>query len=281
MSYSRKIFFVLISIVFSGSQVQASDWDEDPATEQPKRIKRVVEAGPAPAAEEAEKPSEHKLQEGAPLQGVIKKTGTHPELQSGTARSDLPGALSGKAIDDELKGMVKDGSLKHLAPALGELSDPLKGRAARDGKELDPDEDDQELMVEWDRWRNRFLRAVQLGVQDLLNNPDPEDYERPRVDPVTGNFTSRYPLGTGAAFSCQVTADGQIKNLEIIEPSGFSKYDRALLRSVKALEGTRILAFPKGSHRRVVMQPGRIKTATTNQFQYHRFGDVERVPGAR
>ncbi len=225
-----------------------------------------------------------KLNGKAPLQGKIEKSGSKAGqmLQGLEAQSGQSEALSGKAIDDELRGMVNDGSLKSLAPALGENGAALKGRAALQGGKgglLDPDEDDQELMVEWDRWHNRFLRAVQLGVQELLNNPDPEDYERPRVDPVSGNFTNRYPLGTGAAFSCQVTSDGQIKNLEIVETSNFSKYDRAVLRAVQQLAGTRILVFPKGSHRRTVIQPGRIKTASTNDFKYHHFGDVERVPG--
>ena len=143
----------------------------------------------------------------APLQGKIEKTHSKAgqELRGMEAQSGSTDPLSGRAIDDELRGMVKDGSLKSLAPAFGENGEPLKGRAELAGGKgnlLDPDEDDQELMVEWDRWHNRFLRAVQLGMQEAMNNPDPEDYERPRVDPVTGNFTSRYPLGTGAAFSC-------------------------------------------------------------------------------
>ncbi|MBX9571716.1 MAG: energy transducer TonB [Candidatus Obscuribacterales bacterium] len=221
---------------------------------------------------------------GAPLQGKIEKTGSKigQELKPMDAQAGSTDPLSGRAIDNELRGMVNDGSLKGLSPTMGDLGAPLKGRAALEGGKgstMDPDEEDQELMVEWDRWHNRFLRAVQLGVQELLNNPDPEDYERPRVDPRTGNFTSRYPLGTGAAFSCQVTAEGQIKNLEIIETSGFPKYDKAVVRAVQQLAGTRILVFPKGSHRRTVIQPGRIKTATTNDFKYHHFGDVERIRG--
>lgn len=299
-------FSICISVwLFLATAALASDWEEDnksaaPASPTPEqesrpevhRIKRQTQIQETPAASNADEgivpftaiDSQTSEKGKAPLQGKIEKTGTKSGLmmQGMEAQAGQSDPLSGKAIDDELRGMVNDGSLKSLAPALGQSGAPLKGRASLQGGKgglLDPDEDDQELMVEWDRWHNRFLRAVQLGVQELLNNPDPEDYERPRVDPVTGNFTNRYPLGTGAAFSCQVTADGQIKNLEIVETSNFPKYDRAVLRAVQQLAGTRILVFPKGSHRRNVIQPGRIKTATTNDFKYHHFGDVERVPG--
>lgn len=197
--------------------------------------------------------------------------------QSAEPRTDgLDPKLAGKAIDDELRGMVQDGSLKPMTGLRQE--DPSKllhGNALK--QSTDPDEEDQELMVEWDRWRNRFLRAVQLGVQEIVNNPDPEDYERPRVDPVTGRMTTRYPLGTGAAFSCQITRDGSILNLEVIEPSGFSRYDRIVLKAVRQLEGTRLLNFPRASQRKTVTQAARIKTASSADFQYHKFGDVERV----
>lgn len=266
----------------------ASDWEEDNKSPEAsktevKRIKRPRSTSDDVIPQTSETTSATSTGE-TPLQGKIEKSGTRIDrsLQNMTGKPDSTKTdpLSGKAIDNELKGLVDDGSLKGLSPTMGSTGDPLRGKAELQGGKggiADPDEDDQELMVEWDRWHNRFLRAVQLGVQELLNNPDPEDYERPRVDPMTGNFTSRYPLGTGAAFSCQVTAEGQIKNLEIIETSGFPKYDRAVMRAVQQLAGTRILVFPKGSHRRNVIQPGRIKTATSNEFKYHHFGDVEKI----
>ena len=277
-----------IVLISAATPVIASDWDEDTKPETPRAVKQIRE--PEAKSSNSEQSGETQTEQPkdttfstAPLKGKVEKAGStrdHERLQGLIPQTDSSGPLTGKALDDELRGMVRDGGLKPLAPILGDA--PLKGSASLQGGKgqlLDPDEEDPELMVEWDRWRNRFLRAVQLGIQDILNNPEPEDYEAPRVDPRTGVFTSRYPLGTGAAFSCLVTAEGQIKNLEIIEFSGFPKYDRALLRSVQQLAGTRILVFPKGSHRRTVVQPGRIKTATSNDFQYHHFGDVERTRG--
>ena len=287
-----------------GLPSSASDWDEDSGSDKNNKQK-PAQTQAAPESEYASQPppesaSQSSSDAGAdsmssssdgkkPLEGKIEKSHDSLRIQRKNAGSGelqsmpLPEGtqnLDAKAIDDELRGMVNDGSLKGLQPAL-DNSRPLAGRAELQGgkgtKGLDPDEDDTELLVEWDRWHNRFLRAVQLGTQENVNNPDPDDYERPRVDPRTGMISSRYPLGTGAAFSCIVTDDGQIKNLEIFETSGFPKYDKAVLRAVQQLAGTHILKFPKGSHRKTVMQPGRIKTATQADFKYHHFGDVERI----
>lgn len=271
--------------------VLASDWDETPSSEP------TTTAAATPKASESSTPSTR-------LQGQVEHTSVMPQksgkkhtgslddgpvpvmpdipnkgkYRQGEAQTDQLSdpKLEGKAIDDELRGMVRDGSLKPMDGLRQDNpSRPLQGKARK--QSTDPDEEDQELMVEWDRWRNRFLRAVQLGVQEMVNNPDPEDYERPRVDPQTGRVSTRYPLGTGTAFSCQITRDGRILNLEVIEPSGFSKYDRIVLKAVKQLEGTRLLNFPRASQRNTVSQAARIKTASSADFQYHKFGDVERV----
>lgn len=253
-----RLSLIILAVALCGitSPILAkSDWDEGP---------------PANSSKSAKKP----------LQGSVEENSVAPHYQSGQAQKADEGPLSGSAIDDELRGMVKDGSLKPLS-GLTDSNNPLKGKAIKDGQNalqsLDPDADDQELMVEWDRWRNRFLRAVQLGVQEIVNNPEAEDYERPRVDPRTGQILPQYPLGTGTVFSCQIFSSGQIKNLEIIHSSGFPKYDKAVFRAVQQLEGTRVLVFPKNSRRKAVSQAAKIKTATSNDFNYYHFGDVEKV----
>lgn len=296
MKTARIILTITAATVFlSPPGLGKSDWDESPAKETAGSLNTDSDG--------SSNTSSTGTPNNKPLQGVIEETSVmptratrnraldkgpelivpsvpgKPNYQSGQAEKDKEEPLTGKAIDDELRGMVRDGSLKPLS-GLSDRNSPLKGQTSLNDKglrEMDPDADDQELMVEWDRWRNRFLRAVQLGVQEMVNNPDPDDYERPRVDPMTGRITSRYPLGTGCAFSCQITNDGQIKNLDILESSGFPKYDKAVWASIKQLEGTRILAFPKSSHRLSVTQAGRIKTATNSDFNYYHFGDVERV----
>lgn len=282
--HGPKLAFMLIAIssLLAVGTAHASDWDESPTKSE---TVQEQEVSPKPRStklhgqvqENAVSPGKGKGKSGGVLdQGpanVMPEVGRKGGYQQGEAKEDSP-MLQGKSIDDELRGMVQDGSLKPLT-GLYDKEKPLKGSAAKASD--DPDEQDQELMVEWDRWRNRFMRAVQLGVQEMVNNPDPEDYERPRYDPQTGRLSTRYPMGTGTAFSCQVTRDGRILNLEVIEPSGFSKYDRVVLKAVRQLEGTRLLNFPKMSQRNTVTQAARIKTAATADFQYHKFGDVERV----
>lgn len=265
-------YWALACVSVSVSCAVASDWDEDSGKKQ-----QVVSDTVS-----TERPS-------AALQGKVEATAEaslrikrQSEMKGMTPSEDSTNPLHGKALDDELRGLVKGSPLSNLVPS-SDSTKILQGAAQLQGgkgaKNLDPDSDDQELMIEWDRWRNRFLRAVQLGTQEILNNPDPDDYERPRVDPTTGGLVSAYGLGTSAAFSCQITTDGQVRNLEIISPSGRPKYDRAVLRAVQQLAGTQILRFPKGSHRSTVTQPGRITTANSNEFKYHHFGDVERVQG--
>lgn len=283
--------FLFLAIQLTGSCSLASDWDEDsPKTKKTKISQPQNEKGQSEQNKNEGEAREQSYRSGSghPLEGKVEKAGEASlriqrqgaglKVLDPQADKTNP-ALDGKAVDDELRGILKDGSLNPMSPLSDALS-PLQGKAVLlggKGAAADPDADDSELLVEWDRWRNRFLRAVQLGTQEILNNPDPEDYERPRVDPNTGAITSRYPLGTGCAFSCLITEDGLIKNLETIEASGFPKYDRAVLRAVQQLAGTQILRFPKGSHRHNVVQPGRIKTSTSNAFQYHHFGDVEKI----
>jgi hypothetical protein len=126
------------------------------------------------------------------------------------------------------------------------------------------------------------LRAVQLQVQAGVNHPDDwEEDSRPRVavDPYTGQpmVLPRFPMGTEAWFSCDVTNDRRIKNLQIVKPSGYPAYDKAVLEGVRALEGTSMLQYPQGSHRLIVNETAGIRTAQTSNYQYHHFGDVERV----
>ena len=266
-----------------------SDWDETPAAKDPPAASPADDAS---SSSSSSSPGKTKLQGGVQETAVVPGKGTTKTggvldggpanvmptggYRKGEAGLDNSKTLEGKTIDDELRSMVQDGSLKPMSGLHDNTAQqPLKGNAAK--QSTDPDEEDSELMVEWDRWRNRFLRAVQLGVQEMVNNPDPEDYERPRYDAQTGRLIGRYPMGTGTAFSCQITSEGRVVNLEVIEPSGFSKYDRVVLKAVKQLEGTRILNFPRASQRKTVTQAARIKTAATADFQYHKFGDVEKV----
>ncbi len=154
----------------------------------------------------------------------------------------------------------------------------LKGRATLSDRTYggpgDPDLDDQELMIEWDRWRNRLLHAIQSGMQESLNNPNESRFV---WDPIKRMMVSKYPLGTVAWFFCQVTPGRRIVNVKIKQSSGFADYDQAVIDAIQELDGSSILKFPGRSRRTIVNQIAGIRTATSSQYQYFQFGDVERV----
>lgn len=205
-----------------------------------------------------------------------------PKLE-GNANSDQ---LKGGTEQNDLTGGVNDEGGGDLKPGQGKLDkrkQPLQGSAAIDDSDLaaqDPDVEDQELMVEWDKWRNRFLWAVQSGVQEVLNNPDESML---RFDPNKNAVVMRFPLGTTAWFACKVTPDRRVVSLKLMKSSGFPGFDDAVLQSVRNLEGTSILRYPKRSRRRVVSQVAGIKTSSSSEQQYFHFGDTERVrvPGGQ
>ncbi|MBZ0187691.1 MAG: energy transducer TonB, partial [Candidatus Obscuribacterales bacterium] len=139
----------------------------------------------------------------------------------------------------------------------------------------DPDMDDQELMVEWDKWRNRFLWTVQSGLTANMNDPDKLQGV---WDPMRQAMVMmpRFPLGITAWFSCTVTKKRKIENLKLEHTSGYPAYDQAVLDAVRSMEGTSILKFPGRSRRLTVRQMAGIKTSTTGERQFFKFGDVER-----
>ena len=276
---------------FCVQSLRASDWDEETPGSKSKDA-RPANRTKAPAGEAENKvpePTAAGENQTKPLSGRVEKEGTVPSFSqkqnsnSLSSQKNLAGQkdLTGAVSDSGLQGYADKNQLSRLTPQKDSAVDTLQGKiellGGKTARSSDPDQDDVELMVEWDRWHNRFLRAVQLGTQEMLNNPDPEEMERLRLDPGSGHLTSRYPLGIGCAFSCIVTAGREIKNAEIIEPSGYARYDRAVLRAVRQLSETQILNFPRGSHRLTVLQPGRIKTSNSNDFKYYHFGDVEHV----
>ncbi len=251
----------------------ASDWQEDggkqPAAAPPAE-------NPTDSGDQPRKKKRMKMQTGrieandADLNAQKGKMGADEDPLKGKADSDGNG-LQGGAQDD-------GGGLTPMRPQGGKPL--LQGSAMQSdtGPAADPDMDDQELQVEWDKWRNKFLWAVQSGVQEALNNPDDVDL---RFDPARGMVVVRFPLGTVAWFHCKISADRHILSAKIKQSSGFPNFDKAVLNSIMALEGSTYLRFPKRSQRQFVTQTAGIKTSESQERQYFKFGDVEhyRVPG--
>lgn len=235
-----------------------------------------------------------------PLKGGVKKSGVVPSKHRSVPPVEplpapvLPGKanpqtdkLRGSAGREALSGWIEDESKKELEPRSARIdpnSGRLKGQATLHDRTFggpeDPDLDDQQLMVEWDRWRNRFLHAIQSGMQESLNNPQAANI---RWDPQTQTMRSRFPLGTVAWFSCQVTPDRRVINVEIKRSSGYPGYDQAILNAIHDLDGASILRYPKRSRRKIVNQVAGIRTARQAEYRHFKFGDVERirVPGGQ
>ncbi len=198
------------------------------------------------------------------------KAGRYPDELKGQDDTDRPGTLGGRA---EALGGAENGKPDSKTGM-------LHGTATKQGASLegdvegvsDPDAADQELMIEWDRWRNRFLHAIQSGMQESLNNPE----QGLRWDPARQAMVNRFPLGTTAWFSCQVTPDRRISHIKLLHSSGYPAYDRAVLDAIDALQGSSILRYPTGSRRQVVVQTAGIKTAEQAEYRNFHFGDVER-----
>lgn len=224
----------------------------------------------APVQQNTQPPVEPAGPAGSVYQGSVSAEGNKAPLQATIKHTDLQGDV--------------DGDGQELSPGKGQMdryNKLLDGQAQQLDSGLqsqDPDMADQELQVEWDKWRNRLLWAVQSGVQQTLNNPEDPSL---RYDPRTGQSLMKFPMGTVAWFSCTVTKDRRILDAKITEPSGFPNYDRAVLNAVMMLDQTSILKFPARSQRARVFQDAGIKTAGSAQRQYFKFGDVERynVPG--
>jgi hypothetical protein len=243
-----------------------------------------------------------------PLQGEVEETGIAPSKMGPVAPKEalptpvLPKFKGDAAQSDEsspdqenagkkpLRAKVERSQLKGqeemgdegagLTPMTGKTSPQdgvLKGSARKDEDVLakeDPDSEDEELQIEWDKWRNRFLRAVLAGAMENLNNPEATDF---RWDPVRQRVMTQFPLGTIAWFACKITNDKHISSIRLMQSSGYPNYDRAVLNAVQSLDGTSILRFPSRSHRTQVSQAGGVKTSDQFQQQYFKFGDVEHV----
>ena len=224
-----------------------------------------------------------------PLQGGVEETGILPsEATKNEEIIDMPAPVLPPVQKKPLEATIRQDALHGEAdeddpnlqagtgvPDSDGGGGPLKGQATDQQLDSDdPDMDDQELQVAWDRWRNNLLYAVQTGVQEALNNPEDAML---RWDPVRKKVLMRFPLGTTSWFYCKVNSQRHIESLKIMESSGFDGYDKAVLKAVRDLEGSSILKFPKRSRRLFVTQSAGIKTSDQGGGrQDFKFGDVER-----
>lgn len=211
-----------------------------------------------------------------PLQGRVEDT--QPQGQAGK--------LKGSATDDELENQLDQvekqfGNTKMTGLQSGVQDNsgpPLKGAAdAQQPFNLaaanDPDGANQELQIDWDRWRNRLTQTIQSNLINLINIHNDANFV---FDPRRQMMVSRYPVGIYAQYSCDVLPNQQIINARVTLSSGYPAYDQAVMQAMLQLQGNKILRYPKGSRREIVNQQASIRTSMDNQFQNFQFGDVER-----
>jgi hypothetical protein len=154
---------------------------------------------------------------------------------------------------------------------------PLQGGAAQNpmalGAANDPDAGNQELEIEWDRWRNTLMQAIQAGTLAKINVQNDINFV---FDPRTNMMVSRYPNGTSAWYAIDVLPDRRIVNIRLTSSSRYPSYDQAVLQAIQDLQGNSILTYPRGSRRRIVSQEASVKTASQASSQNYQWGDVER-----
>lgn len=195
-------------------------------------------------------------QEGGALQGGAQDSGGQP----------LTGGLEGNGFGGPLQAGVAQ-PVPFGQPLQGNASGnpALQGNADEDGA-------DQELLVEWDRWRNNLQRAIQNNVIALINVHNNVNFY---FDQRQNMMVSRYPLGISAWYSVDVLPTKKIVSIRITQSSGVKPYDQAVYQAIANLDGQNLLRYPKGSKRQIVNQQASIGTATSNQYQNFQFGDVE------
>ncbi|HEY9679784.1 MAG TPA: energy transducer TonB [Drouetiella sp.] len=219
----------------------------------------------------------------APLKGGIEDTNVIPSKKE-KFQNEIPMAtpvpskkLQGEADQsgNPLKGNAEDEGDANLQGMNGQSDkNMLQGNANQlQGSAEDEEAGDKELSVEWDAWRNRFLRAVQTDVQSNLNNSDDT---MARFDPRSGTVIRQFPVGTTAWFKCDIREDKKIVNFELVKSSGYPNFDRLVMDAVAALNGTDILQFPARSKRHKVNQMAGIQTSTQSNNTYFHFGDTEK-----
>jgi hypothetical protein len=148
---------------------------------------------------------------------------------------------------------------------------PHKTLVFEGGCEAEAPAEPDEKGIAWDDWRNRMLRAAWQNWGNMLQG-----------GVISTSFSRHHHVfadGTAAIFSCVVTKDRRIKDLQIVESSGLDEFDEMVLTSVRKLDGSRLLAFPASSQRDSIEQKCAFRIGTASAFHDHKFEDVEHAPG--
>ncbi|MBX9771286.1 MAG: hypothetical protein K2X29_07935 [Candidatus Obscuribacterales bacterium] len=116
--------------------------------------------------------------------------------------------------------------------------------------------EDEQLLIEWDRWRNKFSKKVWLKLNEQLTGGFCINLGGILLTTGEGS-PYHFRKGIQVTYICEVTNDRRITNLRVTSPSGDPTYDHLVLACVQSLNGKSSLKFPEGSKRT------RVRTAAT------------------
>lgn len=162
--------------------------------------------------------------------------------------------------------------LKGLEPTAGATQTTIPLSAS---KTVDPDAGNAELQIEWDRWRNKFARAVWAKSSACIVGPGAF---------VIGTMVMKFgeapgyhfPAGLKVTYRCEISNEGRITALTLSSSSGNRDFDNIILHCVRSTDGKRLLAFPRDSKRLSVIEE---ETLITGGGGWHgrTYNDVEHV----
>ena len=207
-----------------------------------------------------------------PLKGGIEQTAIPGGAQGNVMQGGAQGTgLTGSATDSNIPLNSQQGRADQMP------QQQLQGNSNYNPMELsansDPDAGNQELEIEWDRWRNTLIQAIQMGTLAHINVQNEINFV---WDQRSQMMQSRYPNGTSAWYYCNVLPNRRIININLTSHSRYPSYDQAVLQAINDLQGSRILKYPNGSRRQMVTQEAGVSTAAQTSSQTFHFGDVER-----
>jgi hypothetical protein len=145
--------------------------------------------------------------------------------------------------------------------------------------EQDPDANDKDLMIAWDKWRNKFAHSVWEHFSERLAGNDAVFVAGVQVK-LGSNPGYHFPDGLFATYTCVITDDRHIGNLRISSSSGNPTLDGLIMASVRDVDGKHMLTFPKGSKRQSVTETEALGIGKGG-FRGKTYNDVEHqtVPG--
>ncbi|HEY9867623.1 MAG TPA: hypothetical protein V6D08_00325 [Candidatus Obscuribacterales bacterium] len=249
-----------------------------PADETPPEA--AGQSGAPPASDQPPVPEPMPVPVGAPKPGKPLQGGlNYNELWGGAQQTPLTGGMEGGGGTTLTGGAQSGGWAGAAQQAMPDQwrTGPLQGGAAQNPMALsttnDPDAGNQELEIEWDRWRNTLMQAIQAGTLAKINVQNDINFV---FDPRSNMMVSRYPNGTSAWYAIDVLPDRRIVNIRLTSSSRYPSYDQAVLQAIQDLQGNSILTYPRGSRRQIVSQEASVKTASQSSSQTYQWGDVER-----